>query len=199
MFYIFRHLLWLLMLGLAGCSDKEPATSRAMNTTHNVNGQLRLEIPSLLGWGEISEITMTIGDTIEFLATLEDNTGKPISGESLLMTSRKGNIFTQNMLLTDHNGQATSLLVAGVPGEDQITVDNKGNLSAVLSITVINPDEQGDEEVFTSLEELPDVVSWKTLAKVTLKGEAPYFDVKIKALQGQKIKVQGFMLPLEQV
>jgi len=46
------------------------------------------------------------------------------------------------------------------------------------------------------LEELPGVVSWQTLAKVTLKNNVPYFDKEVEALNGQEVKVQGFMMPL---
>ena len=45
-------------------------------------------------------------------------------------------------------------------------------------------------------------VSWETLAKVKLKKEeskfTPEFSEEIQALAGQKVKLQGFMLPLDQ-
>jgi hypothetical protein len=198
-----KYSLLILLLSLMACSDQVPTTSSnepvSIDTALDANGQLRLEIPSLLGWGEVSEVKMTKGDSIELVATLTNNNGSSIPNEPLLVTSQKGNFLTENALLTDHNGQATTLLLATILGKDQITVDHNENLSATLPITVLDPNSLGNEEDSSNfLKELPGVVSWQTLAKVTLKHDKPYFDKKIEELNGQKVKVQGFMLPLEQ-
>jgi hypothetical protein len=212
MFFNFlKYLLLTLLLSLVACSDKEPTTvsdevmpnkvvresTGGQSQPENTGGQLRLEIPSLLGWGKVSDIQITMGESLELLATLEDQNGLPITNEALFVSSAKGNFFKENVLLTDHNGQARCLLVATVPGKDQITVDNNGSFSTTLSITVLDPDGKWNEDS-NSLKELPGVVSWKTLAKVTLKNEKPNFDKEIEALNGQTVKIQGFMLPLEQ-
>jgi len=56
-------------------------------------------------------------------------------------------------------------------------------------------------EYVLGMQEIPGVVSWKTLAKVQLaadaKAVAPKFDPEITKLNGQSVKVQGFMMPIE--
>ncbi len=199
---VIKLFLLSVLLNLMGCGEKE-TTSSSDNFTpgvvYDATGQLRLEIPNLLGWGKMPEIKITIGDTIELLVTLENQKGESIPNEHLLIVSDKGNFLSENLLITDHNGQAISFLVATLPGKDQITVNTKEDLSATLPITIIDPETQENEKASSVvLEELPGVISWKVLAKVTLKNEVPFFDKEIEALNGQKVKVQGFMMPLEQ-
>jgi hypothetical protein len=204
MFHFLKYFLLTLLFTLVACNDQQSHSSTEPLTTNQVEptlpAKLRLDIPSLLGWGEISEIKMTIGDSIEFIATIETEEGESLPNEALFIESEKGNFLTENVLLTDHNGQATSLLLATIPGTDQIILKNKGNLSTSLSVTVLDPDGEWnqDEQGAYELKELAGVVSWKILAKVSIKNGQPAFDPEIQALNGQEVKVQGFMLPLEQ-
>jgi hypothetical protein len=186
--------LLTLLLSLIACSDNGPTnTNPTTAETSNNTGKLRLEVSTLIGWGEISEIKMTVGDTLELVATLEDQNGDSVLNQPLFISSENGNFFTETNLLTDNYGQITTLLVAAALGKDTITITNKAGLSTALSITVNKPEENTH-----TLEELAGVVSWKTLAKVTLKNEVPSFHQEIDALNGKNVKVQGFMMPLEQ-
>ncbi len=188
--------LLTLLLSLIACSENGPTNANNVSVASNDTGKLRLEVSTstLISWGEVSEIKMTVGNTLELIATLEDQNGDSILNQPLFISSENGNFFTETNLLTDNYGQITTLLVAAALGKDTITITNKAGLSTALSITVNNnPTENTDP-----LEELPGVVSWKTLAKVTLKNEVPSFHQEIDALNGKKVKVQGFMMPLEQ-
>jgi hypothetical protein len=198
MYHSFKLFLFALILSLIACNDNASTTAplKVSQKTSNETGQLRLDVPSLLGLGEISEIKMTIGDTIELVATLETPTGESIPNQPLYISSNTGNFFTENQLVTDHNGQASSLLLATVLGKDTITVTDKISLSTTLAIT-INDLDNSDVVETTFLEELPGVVSWKTLAKVTIKKDIPHFEKEVEALNGKEVKVQGFMMPLE--
>ncbi len=137
MYNIFKiFLLLTLLLNLIACSDNVPTTisPNFSNQASNATGKLHLDIPSLKEWK--NELKMTIGDTVELLATLENPHGKSLPNQTLFISSEKGNFFTENNLLTDHNGQATSLFLATVLGKDRIILTNQTGLSVSLSVTV---------------------------------------------------------------
>jgi hypothetical protein len=195
---LMKFAVWTLLFGLVACSESGPTTASINDVSvsaSNEFGQLRLEVSSLIGWGKVSDVKMTAGDTVELVATLEDNDGNSLPNERLFISSENGNFFTEIDLLTDNYGQVTTLLVAAALGKDRITITNRAGLSATLPIIVNAPDNGGVN--IPTLEEIPGVVSWKTLAKVTLKNDQPDFHQDVKALNGKKVKVQGFMMPLE--
>jgi len=137
MFNAFKLFLWLTPLfSLVACSDNIPTTispNPSIEATDTMS-KLRLDVPSLKGWKKIPQIRMTIGDTIELLVTLENPDGLGLPNQILFISSQKGNFFTENNLLTDHNGQVTSLLLATVLGKDRIIVTNQAGLSVTLPI-----------------------------------------------------------------
>jgi hypothetical protein len=198
---LLKLFLLALIINLTACSDNVPTTVSlyaASNASQKVSSQkkrLRLEVPSLMGWGNLSTIKMTLGDTIELEATLETPTGESIPNQLLYIASQQGNFFTENKLLTDNHGQATSLLVATSLGKDTVIVTTQGELTATLSILVNESYNESTE--IPPLEDLPGVVSWNTLAKVTLENNKPVFAPEIGNLNGKHVKVQGFMMPLE--
>jgi len=136
MCYFFKLSLLLSLNLTIACSDNIPTTisiplsGEASNTT----GKLTLEIPSLKKWQ--NELKIIMGDAIELLATLENLNGKNLPNQILFISSEQGNFFTENNLLTDHNGQATSLLLATKLGKDQIILTNQTGLSVSLFIVV---------------------------------------------------------------
>jgi len=135
-------LLATLLLNTMACSDNVPTTTspNSSNQASNVSSKLRLEISSQQ---QQNEFKMIIGDTIELLATLENSRGKGLPNQVLFISSEKGNFFTENNLLTDHNGQVTSLFLATELGKDQIILTNQTGLSVSLSILV--NDESDDD------------------------------------------------------
>lgn len=195
-----KLLLVILMLNPVACTDSVPGTEPFdfSPEVQNAEGKLRLDVPGLMGWGTMSEVKMTIGDTMELLVTLEDPSGKSVPNQPLLIASESGNFFTEDNLLTDHNGQATSLLLATITGTDRIIVTTQKGLAANLLLTVNDLGSEWNDGDLSALEELPGVVSWKTLSQVNLIHEVPHFHQDVEALNGQQVKVQGFMMPLEQ-
>jgi hypothetical protein len=122
-----------LMLGLWSCSDGVPTTLHQSVETELAT-QLRLEALEFFDAGE--KVAITMGDTLEVLATLEDSEGNSVPGQTLYITSELGNFFTENHLLTDNYGQATSLLLATVVGEDHLKVTTAGGVTARLAVVV---------------------------------------------------------------
>jgi len=188
------------LLQLVACSNEVP---QIVGLTNEEQG-LKLEVPMLAGWGQQAKVTMTLGDSIELQANMQNAQGRPVAEAELLVTSQLGNFFTQNNLLTDANGQAFTVFLATNPGEDIITLTNQIGVSVALAISVQEPviDQMTllNSQNIPKLQELPDVVSWKTLSQVTYVEDIkipPEFSPEITALNGQEVKIQGFMMPLE--
>jgi len=200
MMKIFYYILiTLLFIHLNACSDNVPSIiplEGDADGNNQASQRLKLNVPDLAGWGELSEVKMMIGDTVEIMATLEDEAGESLSNYSLRIFSEQGNFLTENNLLTDHHGQASSLLLATIVGQDQVIATTEKGLYSKLTITVT--DDNLAEETLPQLTELPGVVSWQTLRQVTLKNNIPHFDQTIEVLNEQSVKIQGFIVPLEQ-
>jgi hypothetical protein len=203
----FKHFGWLLLAYLlSGCSDNVPTVItvdhseagmvvKSENNTH----QLRLAIPSLAGWGSVTEIRLSLGDTLELLATLESIEGEPLDAQELYLSSRSGNFFTQNQLSTNENGQAQSVLLATITGNDTLTLTYKEGLQTHIAL-VVNETVTLAADNLSTLTDLPGVVSWSLFSQVKYSEDLsipPVFAPEIEALNGQKITVQGFMIPLE--
>ena len=74
-------------------------------------------------------------------------------------------------------------------------------LAATLSAATAQPGYHDPRSPFKPLEERSGVLSWSLLSSVTTKLEnkklLPIFPASVQALHQQKVKVQGFMMPLE--
>lgn len=157
MYFRFKWLAVFIILSLSACSDNVPTTIplNAGDTpliTANQAAKLHLEV--LSSPENSTTIEMILGEGIELLATLEDQNGESLPNQSLSIASAKGNFLTENNLLTDHDGQATSLLLATIEGKDVITVTTPTGLTAQLAVVVNTP---GDELEDDTSEEVPDV------------------------------------------
>jgi len=157
MYFGFKRLAVFIMLNLSACSDNVPTTIplNAGDTpliAANQAAKLHLEVLSLPE--KLTTIEMILGEGIELLATLEDQNGASLPNQSLSIASAKGNFLTENNLLTDHDGQATSLLLATIEGKDVITVTTPTGLTAQLAVVVNTP---GDELEDDTSEEVPEV------------------------------------------
>ncbi|OUD14081.1 DUF3299 domain-containing protein [Thioflexithrix psekupsensis] len=204
-FFNFFQLL-LLVYFLSACTDNVPTVItvdhseagmvvKSENDTH----QLRLAIPSLAGWGALTEIRLSLGDTLELLATVENNEGHPLDAQTLYLSSRSGNFFTQNQLITNEDGQAQSVLLATITGNDTITLNYKDGLQTHVNV-VVNETATLSADNLPTLADLPGVVSWKLFNQVQYSESVttpPVFAPELTALNGQIITVQGFMIPLE--
>ncbi len=157
MYYLFTYSLFIVTLSLGACSDNVPTiipvnVNNASPEISNHATKLRLDIPNLSEKRTTTqEIQMILGEGIELLATLEDQNGNSLPNQNLYISSQRGNFFTENNLLTNHNGQATSLLLATVVGEDVITVMTPTGLTVQLMVMINDDEGEGD----ITIEELP--------------------------------------------
>jgi hypothetical protein len=193
--YHYWGLLGVLILCLTGCGDAESTTDTysTIDASHH-KMILSLDIPSLVEWARSSEIKLSLGDSIELCATLENEEGEGIADQTLYLNSTLGNSFSENNPTTDQDGQISTILVAVNLGKDRITVKTDHGLSATLDISIIDPEK---EEEAPNLPEIPGVLSWALLGKVTVLEDVPIFHKEIEALQGKLVKIQGFITPLE--
>lgn len=203
---IFSLLVMISTIHLMGCTDNVPTVIAANESSLVASGQdtqhvLQLSVPSLAGWGTLSEVRLSQGESLELLATLEHQTGEPMAEKPLYLYSQQGNFFTKNQLTTSHNGQASSVLLATVTGRDEVTISYQDGLHARLTVVVTEAQSMlPTDPSVPELPDLPDVISWKMLAQVEYSNdvsEPPVFAEQVQALHGQEVKVQGFMMPLD--
>lgn len=153
----FKRLAVVIILSLSACSDNVPTTiplhtNDTLLTLANQTAKLHLDV--LSSPENSTTVKMILGEGIGLLATLENQNGESLPNQSLVISSAKGNFLTENNLLTDHDGQATSLLLATVRGADIITVATPTGLTAQLTVVVSTPNELEDD---TEAEQLPEV------------------------------------------
>jgi hypothetical protein len=195
----FPLIISLACLTLVACGDDPPPVHPGKKTPEvsepKNSVKLHLDVPSLAGWN-LQELRLNAGDTVELRATLENSVGDGIINETLTFNSQKGNGFSEDQLPTDQDGQVSTILLANVLGQDVISVTSAQGLVAQLKI-IINQANTAAVTNPNNLPELPGVISWKILGKVTIKYGQPEFDKDIIALNGKEIKLQGFMMPLE--
>jgi len=185
-----------ILFHLVACSDQVPTTTQTQNPDQNA--QLKLTAPSLLGWGQITPIKMMLGDTVELQATLEKENGGSFANQILLLHSQNNNFLTENKLLTDHDGQASSILFAATVGDDEVQVSYQDKLVAHLRFEIKDPDDEANFiDINTIREDQTGILSWKTLAQVNLREGQPQFAQSLQQLDGQQVKIKGFMMPLE--
>ena len=153
----FKQLIMVIILSLSACSDNVPTTIplNTSDTLLTTNQAAKLHLDVLSSPENSTTIGMILGEGIELLATLEAQDGESLPNQSLAISSAKGNFLTESNLLTDHDGQATSLLLATVIGEDIITVTTPTGLTAQLAVVVSTPSDNIEDD--TAEEELPDV------------------------------------------
>jgi hypothetical protein len=155
----FKWLAVIIIWNLSACSDNVPTTiplsaSETLLTT-NQAAKLHLDVLSSPEDSN-STIEMILGEGIELLATLESQSGESLPNQSLTISSAKGNFLTESNLLTDHDGQATSLLLATVTGEDMITITTPTGLTAQLAVVVSTPSDNLEDDSLEE-EDSPDV------------------------------------------
>jgi hypothetical protein len=82
-------------------------------------------------------------------------------------------------------------------GNDTISVSNDKGLNSQIKI-IVNNATNALPPATSTLTDLPGVISWKTLTKVSLGKEGlPEFSKDILDLNGKEVKLQGYMMPLE--
>ncbi len=173
--------------------------------------------------GDIVTLTAFTNDRLELTATLENSQGKGIPAQMLRVASASGNKVAKPAVVTDSNGRASVAITTSLTGQDVIHISGAG-ASKRLAL-IVRPIAGGlpeDQETFSAdlaaassphgaslpprnaqLATLPGVLPWRTLADgVRLHERNGVYELiinnNVKTLNGQRVKLQGFMLPLEQ-
>lgn len=172
--------------------------------------------------GDIVTLTAFEGDTIDLTVIVEGADGKRIPQQMLVIASTNGNVISNPLPVTGPDGLAQMSITAKKVGQDIIRVSGAGARKTLTLAVRSTADGNQDvaippsEVVATephnapivrdkpvALRDLPDVLPWKTLAEgVSLRLRDGVYQLmladRVKALNGRKVKLQGFMLPLEQ-
>ncbi len=173
--------------------------------------------------GDIVTLTAFANDRLELTAILENGQGQGIPGQMLRVVSASGNKIAKPAVLTDSNGRVNVAITTSLTGRDVIHISGAGaSKRLALMVRPIAGGLPEDQETFSSdlatsssphgtslpprktqLADIPNVVPWRTLADgVRLHERNGVYELiindNVQTLNGQQVKLQGFMLPLEQ-
>lgn len=201
----------LLAIGLAGCWwNDEPAPERSPAERAADRGspeapEIRIYMSEYREFGEVVGVTAASDEFIDLSLRLENPDGNAIPESRLEIRSLVGNDLSETDPRTDADGWAELRIRPRLPGEDVLTVTG-GGISRQVSLYITDeayghPLEHLEERV-VELPEVDGVVSWNTMTDIdTREGRngllAPVFSDKARELDGRRVRVQGFMLPLD--
>lgn len=189
----------IALLALSGCAGDDTDNGQRADGPRIgafLDGNLEL--------GEVEALSLDAGDQVHLAFRLTDAAGTPLAGERLAVLSRAGNLITHPAPETDADGIARTRLLAQRGGEDTLEVSGPGVETELrLRVGGEEADRHDDHQVGEGeLPERDDVVSWRRLGALETWEEddllAAEFPDDILALEGKTIRVQGFMMPLEQ-
>ena len=201
---------------IAGCDSGEPDPGSAADqpemqpaadaSTADSDGPgITFHLTDMDEFGEVAGLTTSKEEFLDLTLILRDEDGDPVSNEELEISSLVGNEVSDTTVTTDGDGKAEMRLRPILPGEDTLTITGNGTSN---QLTVYVTDEAYGhpidhmEERATELPESDDTVSWDLIGGVdTREGSngllEPLFDDEIRELDGREVKVQGFMMPLD--
>ncbi|ABI56547.1 DUF3299 domain-containing protein [Alkalilimnicola ehrlichii MLHE-1] len=187
----------MAVLALVGCADDSRDGAGKPRISAYLDGNLEL--------GEVEALSLDAGDQVHLAFRFTDADGAPVAGERLAVLSRAGNLITHPAPRTDADGFARTRLLAQRGGQDTLEISGPGEARGELRLRVggEEADQHGDHQVGEGeLPERDDVLSWRRLGALKTWEEedllAAEFPDDILALEGQTVRVQGFMMPLEQ-
>lgn len=143
-------------------------------------------------------VDVIAGTTVYVTARLIDTAGEPIEGETLsVSTARETELMTAPRAETDEIGEATFGIRPSRTGADTVTV-RWGEEASEIGLNVI-AQEALDWQGF---DEIDGVTPWKTLLGSRVQYRSDYtlnvtFSAEARALDGEAVRLAGFMLPLE--
>lgn len=171
----------------------------------NPDDNIRIYMSGMDEFGEVAGLTTSSDEVLELTLALHNDDGDPMANETMEISSLVGNELSGSTLTTNDEGQAELRFTPTLPGQDTLTITG-GDSSRQLSVYVADesyghPLEPMEERA----QELPEVdgaVSWELISSVETREGAsgmlePLFDDDIRALDGEQVKLQGFMMPLD--
>ncbi|WP_290647768.1 DUF3299 domain-containing protein [Aquisalimonas sp.] len=212
-------LITAVCLALAGCGSDEPSTDSLADTDAQADPQrpiaqgaadrngnaIRIYMVGMDDFGEVAGLTTSREGYLDLTLALEDDGGKPIASETLDVSSLVGNELNKSQVTTDAKGKTDLRFRAILPGQDTLTVTGAGTskqLSVYVSDEAYGHSLDPVEEHATELPQVQGAVSWDLLGGVETQGGRhgllePLFDDEIRDLDGRDVKLQGFMMPLD--
>lgn len=196
-------MLWAALA--AGCGDADREQPAPRTTAASEHGHVRIYVADMEDWGEIAALTLSRDDYLELYVHLQAPDGQPIAGRELRVTSQIGNEIPYPRPVTGPDGRALTAVRATEVGPDTLQFTG-GLLAGTIALVVNEGTDAAGHETFAvpknrSLPQLPGVVSWSTLGKVESREAGgiprPTFSPEVKSLHGTRVKLVGFMLPLE--
>jgi len=204
----------LLLPGCGGDDGEQAATNPASGARYNAQEtrgstrqapSIRIYMTDMEEFGEVAGVTASSDEFVRLTLRLENPQGEPLGGQTLEFSSLVGNESNENVLETDADGFATLRIRPVLPGEDILTFTG-GGISKQLSL-YITDEAYGHpmEHLQARAVELPEVdgvVPWRTMTSIkTREGShgllEPIFSDAVKALDGKNVRIQGFMMPLD--
>ena len=204
--------LLAVVIALSGCGDDTGAnggTTAEPDAVASDNGDngaaIRIYMKDMDEFGEIAGLTTSREEFLDLAVALEDDDGRRIASAEVEVTSLVGNELSHGRLKTDGDGLADLRFRPILPGEDTLTFTG-GGVSQQLSVYVTDeafghPLEHMEERA-TELPEVDGAVSWDLLGGVdSREGNhgllEPIFNDELRQLDGREVKIQGFMMPLD--
>lgn len=148
-------------------------------------------------------ISAAQGDIVYLAVVVRDADGKPLGGVALRICSLRGNSLAGPPPTTNETGYAQFTLVANHPGRDTVTVSH-GALKGRIHLQVRQPEAVDDlaRKERPSIGRIDNITSWATMMQASLNYDEQYrvsaqFGAPVKKLIGQRIRLAGFVLPLQ--
>ena len=192
---------------LAGCPGSPDSSEE---TTAKPPGTV--DAPSIIVYmtdfrdhGEVVGITAASDEFIDLTVRLEGAEGDALADAELKVSSLAGNDLSHTATTADAAGEVALRVRPRRAGEDVLTFTGAG-ISKQVSL-YITDEAYGHpmEHLSERATELPDVegaVPWRVLTDIELREDnlglpLPVFTPEVRALDGKDVRVQGFMLPLD--
>jgi hypothetical protein len=191
----FSSLPWLatMLLLLAGV---QPLAAETPDV------DLQLEWQFAVGFGATETGQAYQGDLIYLSVRLTDREGRPLENERLQASSASGNMIIEHEPITGADGATEVMVIAEKLGDDVVAVSGAG-VTRSVSFRVEEPpvDDFAAYAAAMAVPELEGVVSWQDLTSVEVEYRdyalTARFPEKVRALDGQRIRLAGFMTPLD--